>query len=128
MNCVMQISLWRLAIISLIASAFLGPVQAQTLKRVEQADFGKTLDGSEVKLITLRNSKGMSAQIITYGAIIKELQAPDRNRKFTNVVLATDSLQKYQRGFGGPAAIIGRVANRIGGAQFELDGTTYKLA
>ena len=128
MNRVMQISLWRLAIISLIASAFLGSVQAQTLKRVEQADFGKTEDGSEVMLITLRNSKGMSAQIITYGAIIKELQTPDRNGKFTNVVLTTDSLQKYQRGFGGPAAVIGRVANRIGGAQFELDGTTYKLA
>ena len=128
MNQVMNISLWRPTIISLIASAFLGSVQAQTLKRVEQAGFRKTEDGSEVKLITLRNSKGMSAQIITYGAIIKELQAPDRNGKFTNVVLTTDSLQKYQRGFGGAAAIIGRVANRIGGAQFELDGTTYKLA
>ena len=36
------------------------------------------------------------------------------------------ALQKYQR-FGGAAAVIGRVANRIAGAQFELDGTTYKL-
>src|ERR1041384_6089398 len=113
MNRVMQISLWRLAIISLIASAFFGSVQAQTLKRVEQADFGKTPDGSEVKLITLRNSKGMSAQIITYGAIIKELQAPDRNGNFTNILLTTDSLQKFQRGFNGAAAVIGRVANRI---------------
>ena len=101
---------------------------AQSLKRVEQADFGKTQDGSEVKLITLRNSKGMSAQIITYGAIIKELRAPDRNGNFTNVSLTTDSLQKFQRGFNGAAAVIGRVANRIAGAQFELDGTTYRLA
>src|SRR5256885_850437 len=128
MNRVMQISLWRPAIVSLITFTVLGSVQAETFKRVERADFGKTQDGSDVKLITLRNSKGMSAQIITYGAIINELQAPDRNGKFTNVVLTTDSLQKYQRGFGGPAAVIGRVANRIGGAQFELDGTTYKLA
>src|SRR6185436_5118296 len=82
---------------------------------------------SEVKLITLRNSKGMSAQIITYGAIIKELHAPDRNGNFTNILLTTDSLQKFQR-FNGAAAVIGRVVNRIGGAQFELDGTTYKLA
>ena len=96
-------------------------------KRVEQADFGKAQDGSEVKLITLRNAKGMSAQIITYGAIIKELQAPDRDGNFTNIVLSTDSLEKFQRGFNGAAAIIGRVVNRIGGAQFELDGTTYKL-
>jgi aldose 1-epimerase len=123
----MQNSFWRLAIISLVAAAFVGTVQAQTLKRVEQADFGKTQDGAEVKLITLRNAKGMSAQITTYGAIIKELRAPDRNGIFTNILLTTDSLQKFQR-FGGSAAVIGRVANRIAGAQFELDGTTYKLA
>jgi len=124
----MQITFWRLVIVSLVVSVFPGPVRAETLKRIEQVDFGKTQDGSEVKLITLRNSKGMSAQIITYGAIIKELQAPDRNGNFTNILLTTDSLQRFQRGFNGAAAVIGRVVNRIGGAQFELDGTTYKLA
>ena len=80
-----------------------------------------------MKLITLRNSKGASAEIITYGAIIKELRVPDRNGNFTNVLLTTDTLQKFQRGFNGAAAVIGRVANRIAGAQFELDGTSYKL-
>jgi aldose 1-epimerase len=110
-----------------VVSVFLGSVQAQTLKRVEQTDFGKAQDGSEVKLITLRNSKGMSAEIITYGAIIKTLHAPDRNGNFTNILLTTDSLKTFQQGFGGAAAVIGRVVNRIGGAQFELDGTTYKL-
>jgi len=66
-------------------------------------------------------------QIITYGAIIKEIQAPDRNGTFTNILLTTDSLQRFQQGFNGAAAIIGRVANRIKGAEFVLDGTTYKL-
>jgi aldose 1-epimerase len=124
----MQISFGRFAIVSMAAFTFLGPIHAQTLKRVELANFGKTQDGSDVKLITLRNTNGMRAQIITYGAIIKELWAPDRNGNFTNVVLTTDSLQKFEHGFGGAAAVIGRVANRIAGAQFELDGTTYKLA
>ena len=123
----MQISFQRLAAVSLVTSAFLGSVQAEVFQRVEQADFGRTQEGSEVKLITLRNSTGMSAQIITYGAIIKELQAADRIGNFTNIVLTTDSLHGFQRGFNGAAAIIGRVANRIGGAQFELDGTTFKL-
>ena len=123
----MHLSLSRLAFVAMLAAAFIAPVHAATLKRVEQAEFGKTLDGSEVKLITLRNAKGLSAQIISYGAIIKELQAPDRNGQLTNILLTTDSLPKYQR-FGGAAAVIGRVANRIGGAQFELDGATYKLA
>jgi len=112
----------------LLALALSGSAAAQTLKRVEVTDFGKTSDGTAVKLITLRNAKGLSAQIITYGAIIKEMLAPDRNGNLTNVVLTTNSIQRYERGFGGAAAVIGRVANRIGGAQFELDGTTYKLA
>lgn len=124
----MQLPLSRLAFISLLASFILGSTQAQEpLKRVEQVDFGQTKDGSEVKLITLRNARGMSAQIITYGAIIKELRAPDREGKFTNVVLTTDTLEKYESGFNGAAAVIGRVVNRIAGAQFELDGTVYKL-
>jgi aldose 1-epimerase len=127
MNRAMQNSFRRLTAVSWVAAALVGSVQAQPLKRVEQADFGKTQEGAEVKLITLRNAKGMSAQIIAYGAIIKELRAPDRNGNFTNVLLTTDSLEKFQR-FGGSAAVIGRVANRIAGAQFELDGTTYKLA
>lgn len=116
----------RFAIATLLVSVCLSTVQAELFNRTEQTDFGQTADGAAVKLITLRNANGMRAQIISFGAIIKELQAPDRNGHFTNVVLATDTLEKYQR-FNGSAAVIGRVANRIAGAAFELDGTTYKL-
>jgi aldose 1-epimerase len=123
----MQIKFWQASVVCVAAALFLGSLHAGDLKRVEQADFGRTEDGSVVKLITLRNSNGMSAQIITYGAIIKELNAPDRDGHFTNVVLTTDSLQKYQHGFNAPAAVMGRVVNRIAGAQFELNGTTYHL-
>jgi aldose 1-epimerase len=123
----MQITSWRPIVISFVAIALLGAAHAQPLKRVEHADFGKTKDGLDVRLVTLRNAKGMSAQIISYGAIIKELQAPDRHGNLTNVLLTTDTLEKFQR-FGGSAAVIGRVANRIAGAQFDLDGVTYKLA
>jgi aldose 1-epimerase len=114
------------ALLGVVAAVLEGSAEAQTLKRLEQAEFGKAQDGSVVKLITLRNAKGMSAEIITYGAIIKQLQAPDRGGKFTNILLTTDSLEKFER-FNGAAAIIGRVVNRIRGAQFELDGTTYPL-
>jgi len=127
MNHPMQVHFWRFALLFLSFCSFCELLQGETLKRAELADFGKTEDGSEVKLVTLHNTNGMSAQIITYGAIIKELWAPDRKGNFTNVVLATDTLEKFQHGFGGAAAVIGRVANRIAGAEFELDGKTYKL-
>lgn len=121
-----QISHWQKVFIGLLVVLGMN-ANAQTLKRVDQSDFGKSSDGLEVKLVTLRNAKGMSAQIISYGAIIKELHAPDRNGNLTNILLTTDTIQKFER-FNGSAAVIGRVANRIGGAQFELDGVTYKLA
>ncbi|MES2708341.1 MAG: aldose epimerase family protein [Verrucomicrobiota bacterium] len=124
----MNLSFLSLSLVTLTVSLFpvVSRAQPTSLNRVEKADFGKTKDGSAVKLITLRNAKGMSVQIISYGAIIKELHAPDRDGKFTNVVLTTGTLEKYER-FNGAAAVIGRVVNRIAGAQFELDGQTYKL-
>ena len=127
MNSIPQFSSWRFAITSFVLALFVGSLHAQPLNRVEQTDFGKAQDGSDIKLITLRNARGMSAQIITYGAIIKQLSAPDRDGKFANVLLTADTVQQYQRS-NNAAAVIGRVANRIRGAQFELDGTTYKLA
>ena len=53
------------------------------LQRVEQVNFGKVQDCSGVRLITLRNVKGIRAQIITHDAIMKEFQATDRNGQFT---------------------------------------------
>ena len=116
-----------LAVAALVGSAVLQTVHAQPLKRFEQSDFGKADDGSQVKLVTLRNANGMSAADHHLRRDPQGTWAPDRDGHFTNVVLTTDSLQKYQHGFGGASAIIGRVANRIANAQFELDGKTYHL-
>ena len=49
MNRVRQISFWRRAGVTWVAFVFLGTVQAQDLPRVEQAAFGKTAEGAEVK-------------------------------------------------------------------------------
>jgi len=103
------------------------PVRGASLQRLEEREFGKMPDGTAVQLFTLRNAGGMSAKIITYGAILTELQVPDRHGVATNVVLGAGTLEQYLKGFRGPAAIIGRVANRIAGAHFTLDGVEYKL-
>jgi aldose 1-epimerase len=99
-----------------------------SLQRLEEREFGKLPNGTAVKLFTLHNASGMSAKIMTYGAILTELRVPDRNGVTTNVVLGADTLEQYLKGFRAPAAIIGRVANRIAGARFNLDGVEYKLA
>jgi aldose 1-epimerase len=100
--------------------------RAQTLTRLEEADFGKMTDGTAVKQFTLRNAHGMAVKVISYGAIIMEVDVPDRNGAPTNVVTGAKSLESYLR-FGSSAAAIGRVANRIAGARFTLDGVEYKL-
>jgi aldose 1-epimerase len=102
-------------------------LSAAEIVRFEESDFGKTPDGTVVKLYTLRNSKGMVAKVMTYGATLTELQTPDRNGAMTSVVLGATTFEPFLRGL--PAAsVIGRVANRISKASFTLDGVDYKLA
>lgn len=100
---------------------------AQPLTRIEEREFGKTPDGRSVQIFTLRNAKGMTARVMTYGAALTELQVPDRAGALTNVVLGAENLEQYLNGFPATAAVIGRVANRIAGARFTLDGVEYKL-
>ena len=77
----------------------------------------------------------MEVSIITYGGIIQELWAPDRRGRRANVTLGFADLAGYTTPRGDPptpnpayfGAIIGRYGNRIGDAQFALDGTTYQL-
>ncbi|MGZ8941094.1 MAG: aldose epimerase family protein, partial [Limisphaerales bacterium] len=101
---------------------------AAALHRVEESVFGKLKDGTPVKIFTLRNAHGMSAKIMEHGAIVTELLALDRQGRATNVLLGAKSLDEYLSGFGGSAAVIGRFANRIANAKFNLDGTEYNLA
>ena len=85
-------------------------------------------DGTAVKQYTLRNSRGMVVKLISLGATITEIRAPDRAGQFTNVVLGSDHLEAYVKGHPAAASVIGRYANRIANARFTLDGVEYKLA
>ena len=95
---------------------------------IDKTDFGKTHDGQQVDQYTLRNARGASIKVITYGAIFSELNVPDRAGTFADVVLGFDSLDKYLAGHPYFGAIAGRVANRVARGQFTLNGKTYHLA
>jgi aldose 1-epimerase len=90
--------------------------------------FGELPDGTVVERICLRTADGFEARIITYGAALQALLAPDRHGKPGDVVLGFDDLAAYavpRRYYG---ATVGRYANRIAGAGFELDGQHVALA
>jgi aldose 1-epimerase len=87
------------------------------------------LEGKAITEYTLRNAAGAELSIINYGGTITSLRVPDKNGKLQNVVLGFDSLAGYtQQGNPFFGALIGRYGNRIGGAKFTLDGTSYKLS
>ncbi|MBM3334723.1 galactose mutarotase [Candidatus Sumerlaeota bacterium] len=94
---------------------------------ITKTDFGKMPDGTPVDLYTLTNAQGMTAKIITYGTIITDLRVPDRAGKMGDVVMGYDRLDGYLAEHPYFGCTVGRVANRIGGARFVLDGKEYKL-
>ena len=70
----------------------------------------------------------MTVKVITYGAIVTEVDVPDRDGKMADVVLGFDTLEGYLSGHPYFGAATGRVANRIAKGKFTLDGKEYKLA
>ena len=94
--------------------------------RLEETVFGRMPNGTVVKQFTLRNANGMIVKIISYGAIVTAIQAPDRDGNMINVVYGADTLEPYLDPFPA-AAVIGRVANRIANARFSIDDIEYRV-
>lgn len=94
---------------------------------LETKKFGTTRDGEEVTLYSLTNTNGMKAEFINYGANIVSLYVPGKDGKLDDVVLGFDDVAGYEVNGCFFGSFIGRHGNRIGGAQFELNGVTYEL-
>jgi aldose 1-epimerase len=90
--------------------------------------FGKTADGTVVRVFTLRNSHGIEARILTYGGIVQSLKVADKNGHFGDVVLGYDDLNGYLTNSPYFGALIGRYANRIAKGRFNLDDVAFTLA
>jgi aldose 1-epimerase len=97
--------------------------QAGTTREVA----GKLAGGQLVEAITLRNSQGMAARILSFGATLQSLFVPDRAGKVADVVLGFDELADYVDKVGFFGSTIGRYANRIGGGKFMLDGKEVRI-
>ncbi len=95
---------------------------------VREEVFGQTDAGAPVMRYTLRNRNGMVVRVMNLGATLTEILATDRAGRLRNVILGSGSFEDYRKGFRASAVVIGRVANRIAGAQFSLDGKEYQLA
>ena len=114
---------WSRLLGSIALIAAIVPAHAAVTRRA----FGATEDGAAVEAITLTGARGISATILTYGATIQSLRAPDRAGHVASVVLGWRDLAGYLKNGGNLGATVGRVANRISDGSFTIDGRRYTL-
>jgi len=91
--------------------------------------FGKSPDGEDVYLYTLKNKNGMIVKIMNYGGTVCSILFPDKDGKVEDMVLGYKDFEGYLSEnnpyFG---SLVGRYANRIANGQFKLNGNEYNLA
>jgi aldose 1-epimerase len=85
------------------------------------------------RLFTLTSASGVTVRLTDFGARLTRIDAPDRDGRIARVLLGFDDVAAYgeEAEHGGGAylgATCGRVANRIAGAAFVLDGQRHALA
>ena len=93
---------------------------------VRREHFGALPDGQEVERFVLR-SGALEAAVLTYGAVLQSMRAPDAAGSVGDVALGYDDLGGYLADTTFVGAVVGRYANRIADGRFELDGVEYLL-
>jgi aldose 1-epimerase len=97
-------------------------------KNISSRNFGYLPGGESIEAWTLCFPGNLEVEVITYGATITRVLAPDRHGRMVDVVLGFNDLDSYLTGDACFGALIGRVAGRITGGRFNVEGKTYQLA
>lgn len=95
--------------------------------QARREDGGTLADGRKVEAIVLSNGHGVSARILAYGATLQQFIAPDRKGRPADIVLGLPDAGAYEAHETYFGVTVGRVANRIAGGTFTLDGKRYQL-
>lgn len=89
-------------------------------------EFGVLVDGRPVRSATLEWHAGLTVEVLEYGAAVRSLRVPTR-RGPVETVLGFPTLAGYEADPAYQGVVVGRVANRIGGAGFGIDDERYRL-
>ena len=87
--------------------------------------FGTMPDGEKVFSYLLDNEKGVSAEILSLGGIIRRLCVAGKDGEPVDIVLGRDTLEDYLKNDGYIGALIGRHANRIRNGRFVINGEVF---
>lgn len=113
--------------LTLVAVTSVMTSTAALASEVKRAPAGYSAEGGAIETVTLTNKAGLSARVLTYGATLQSVMAPDRDGKFADVLLGYDKAEDYVNHPNFFGVTVGRFANRIAGGRFTLDGKSYQL-
>ena len=100
----------------------------QSAAYLQKENFEKELKGQPISLAILKNNRGMEVAITNFGARLVSARLPNKEGVPVDVVVGFNSIDAYLQAAGrNYGATVGRYANRIAHAKFELDGKTYQL-
>ncbi len=111
-----------------LLSVTLLPCSPAIAATAERAPAGTLADGTVIEAVTLTGANRVSARIISFGATLQSLTAPDRKGELADVLLGFDDAPDYARLPSYFGVTVGRYANRIGGGRFALDGRSYQVS
>jgi aldose 1-epimerase len=92
---------------------------------VEREPFGETDAGSVYRFVL--QAGDYAASVLSFGATLQAFSGPDREGRSADVVLGCERLEDYLAQTAHLGASVGRCANRIAGARFELDGAEHRV-
>jgi len=95
--------------------------------KLDTRPWGFTPDGSKAHLYSMENDAGLRVTVSDYGGTVTSVLAPDRDGELGEVVLGFDTIKQYLESETYMGCIVGRYANRIAGARFNIDGVEYTV-
>ena len=97
------------------------------MEKLQIQKFGITKDGSKPYLYKMKNDAGMEVQVSDFGATLVNVTVLDQDKNPVEVVLGYEDAAGYENGTAAIGAIVGRNANRIGGACVTINGIDYVI-
>lgn len=89
-------------------------------------EFGRTTAGVPVQEAVLTNAQ-LEVHVIGFGAILSQLLVRGKNRTPVDVVLGYPTVEDYELNHDSMGVVVGRFANRIGGARFVIANKEYHV-
>lgn len=95
--------------------------------KIEKREFGKLPTGETVYIFKIRTSESGYFEVTNLGATWVSAVVPDKDGKYSDVILGYNHLEGYLRDTSYMGSTVGRFANRIAIATFVLNGQKYHL-